>query len=161
MTVRKKKKRGLPPIVGIFILVMAVVFMPTTIILFFGMLPTVVAAVIDRTKTGSRALTVGSMNLAGCTPFLFDLWMTGHDTAHALEIISDPLTIIVIYCASAVGYVIDWSMAGLVAALLVQRSRARLQDIDRHQARLIERWGPEVVGDIPLDEYGFPLDSGN
>ena len=30
--------------------------------------------------------------------------------------------------------------------------------MDKRRKNLIERWGEEVTGDMPLDEYGFPLE---
>lgn len=155
---RRKSKGAGAQLLGLFSLVAAVVFMPTTILLFFGMLPTLVAGLVDRTGKGTKALTVGSMNLAGCTPFLFDLWTKGHTAENALAIISDPRTIIVIYCAAGIGYLIDWAMSGIVATIMIQRSASRLKEIKKRQAALVERWGPEVTGTVPLDAYGFPVE---
>ena len=42
--------------------------------------------------------------------------------------------------------------------VMTQRSKIRLSDMDKRRKNLIERWGEEVTGDMPLDEYGFPLE---
>src|SRR5262245_494370 len=99
------------PVLGIAGVLTAVIRQPTTSLLTLGMLPTVVAAVIDRTGKGTKAITVGAMNLAGCTLYLLQLWTTGHTKEIALTLISDPRNIITIYCAAGVGYMIDWMMA--------------------------------------------------
>lgn len=157
---KKKKKIGakaqLLGVVGVFA---GIVFMPTTIVLLMGMLPTVVAAVIDRTGKGTKALTVGAMNLAGCTPFLIDLWTKSHTAEMAVTIITDPRTMIVIYSAAGIGYLINWAMTGIVGTVMVQRGGIRLKDIKKRQEALIERWGREVTGELPLDPYGFPIES--
>lgn len=159
MARRKKKKIGAKgQLLGIVGLFTAIVFMPTTIVLLMGMMPTIVAAVIDRTGKGTKALTVGAMNIAGCTPFLIDLWTKGHTPEMAVTIISDPRTMIVIFSAAGIGYLISWAMSGIVGTIMIQRGGGRLKDIKKRQASLIERWGREVTGDIPLDPYGFPLD---
>jgi len=156
---RKKIRGGLRgQVLILFSLISAIIFMPTTIMLFLGMLPTLVAGLVDRSGKGTKALTVGSMNLAGCTPFLLDLWTIDHSSENALRIISDPRTIIVIYCAAGVGYLIDWAMSGIVGTIMVQRSGYRMKEIKKRQAALVERWGPEVTGKIPLDAYGFPIE---
>jgi hypothetical protein len=156
-SIRRRRSGGVRgSFLSIFVLIAAIVFMPTTILLFFGMLPTVVAAVIDRTGKGIKALTVGSMNLAGCTPFLLELWTKGHTVDQAVILITDPRAVIVIYCAAGMGYLIDWTMSGIVKIVMVQRSQVRLKEIRKLQEGLIERWGREVVGDLPLDAYGFP-----
>ncbi len=154
----KKKKSGWGlQIMMIFGLLAAVLFMPTTILLVVGMLPTVVAALIDR-KGGARAITVGALNLCGCIPFLMDLWTKGHTTELAVSLITDPLTIIVMYAAAGIGYMIDWALSGIVATILVQRSMSRMEAIRKRQAELVERWGKEVTGELPLDAEGFPVD---
>lgn len=159
MARRRKKGMGAKgQLLGLVGLFTAIVFMPTTIVLLMGMIPTIVAAVIDRTGKGTKALTVGSMNLAGCTPFLIDLWTQGHTAAQAVNIISDPRTMIVIFSAAGIGYLISWAMSGIVGTIMVQRGGGRLKEIKKRQARLIERWGREVTGEIPLDPYGFPIE---
>ncbi len=157
---KKQKPKGWGlQIILIFAFLAAVLFMPTTIMLVIGMLPTVVAALVDR-RGGARAITVGSLNLCGCVPFLLDLWMTEHTTAVALDLIKNPSTIIVMYSAAGIGYMIDWALSGIVASLIVQRSTARLAAIRKRQEELVTRWGREVTGELPLDAEGFPLDEG-
>ncbi len=156
---QKKKKGGVLQKIRILGMVLvAFIFLPTTIMMLFALLPTVVAALIDRSGKLTKALTVGSMNLAGTMPFLLQLWTTGHSVENALVIISDPRTIIVIYCAAGIGYLIEWAMSGLVGSIMVQSSGARLKEIKKRQLALIARWGEEVTGDIPLDTYGFPVE---
>lgn len=139
-------------------LILSIVMLPTAIVMFFGMLPTIVIAVADRSKTGSSAMTVGSMNLAGCTPFLFELWEKGHTPDLAFGIVGDPRTIIVIYCAAAIGYLINWAMSGITVIVLIQKAKGRMKEIEARQEALKERWGPEVSGDMPLNRWGFPVE---
>lgn len=158
MARKKKKSHVKGQLLGVVGLIAAIVFMPTTIVLIMGMIPTIVAAVIDRSGKGTKALTVGSMNVAGCSPFLIDLWTKGHTPEMAVSIITDPRTIIVIYSAAGIGYLINWAVAGIVGTIMVERGKIRIKDIKKRQAALVERWGKEVTGDIPLDAYGFPLE---
>ncbi|PJB71097.1 MAG: hypothetical protein CO093_06045 [Alphaproteobacteria bacterium CG_4_9_14_3_um_filter_47_13] len=161
MGLRRKKKKisGRGQVIGIACFFTAIVFAPTTIVLFIGMIPTIVAALLDRSDKGAKALTVGAMNLAGCTPFLIDLWIRSHTPEMAIKIIADPLTIIVIYSAAGIGYLISWSMSGIVGTIMVQRSVSRMKDIEKRQEALVERWGQEVTGEIPIDSEGFPLET--
>ncbi|MCC7304799.1 MAG: hypothetical protein IT558_00910, partial [Alphaproteobacteria bacterium] len=91
---------------------------------------------------------------------LLRLLEQGHDLENALEIVSDPTAIVVMYAAAAVGYLIDWSVAGLVANILFQKAISRQKAIKERQKAMVERWGMEVSGQIPLDPHGFPLDMG-
>lgn len=154
----KGNKKLSGSILGVFGLVTAFVFMPSTVMIVIAMLPTLAAAFSDRLRGETRALTVGSMNLAGCTPFLLQLWHSGHTLDNALHIIAEPRTIVVIYSAAAIGWIIDWAMSGIVATVMVQRGNARLVAIGKRQEELVERWGVEVTGDYMLDAYGFPVE---
>lgn len=160
---RKKKKKALISwkiqILLIFILLAALAAMPTTVMLFFGMMPTAVALFVDRTESKTRALTVGAMNAAGCSPFVLRLWSTGHSLENAFMIITDPRSIIVMYCAAGVGYLLDWTISGLVGTLMVSKATRRREMIEKRQQEMVERWGREVTGEIPVDASGFPLES--
>ena len=138
-------------------LLMALVFLPTTFLLVIGMMPTVVAAIVDRSRRKTKAITVGAINLAGCTPFLLEMWIQGQDFDKAVSVITNPTAITVMYMAAAVGYLVDWAMSGIVASVLYQRGLSRRTEIQKRQRALIERWGEEVTGNIPLDEHGFPI----
>lgn len=156
---RKKRKnlgwRG--QLLLIFAALSAIAAVPTTVMLFFGLLPTAVAVFIDRTREGTRALCVGAMNIAGCSPFIFQLWTGGHTVENAVSIITDPRTIIVMYSAAGVGYIIDWTISGLVGGVMVQRAQAKRQQNIKIQKSMVERWGREVTGEIPVDSQGFPI----
>lgn len=158
----KKNKQAsigwMPQILLIFILLAALAAMPTTIVLFFGLLPTVVAFVVDRTKTKTRVLTVGAMNIAGCAPFVLRLWATDHSLDNAFVIITDPRTIIVMYCAAGVGYILDWTVSGLIGTLMVSKATHRREIIKKRQAEMVERWGREVTGEVAVDASGFPIE---
>ena len=136
----------------------AIVFLPTTIILFVGMIPTLVAVLVDRTAEQVRGMTVGAMNLAGCMPFVMDLWTSGHTPERAVEIVFQPLPIVVMYSAAGFGYLVEWAMTGIVVTFLEQKAAHRLRSIAAQQESLIGRWGREVSGEMPLDPNGFPLE---
>lgn len=153
---RKKKNIGLR-VLGVASLITSVVFVPTSILLGIGMMPTVGAALVDKSGKGVKALTVGAMNLAGTTPFLIDLWTSGNTIAYSLKLVTDPRTIIIIYCAAIAGYLIDWALSGIVAGIILQRGTKRRKDILKRQSDLRDRWGEEVTGEIATDAYGFPI----
>ena len=154
-----KKKIGAASLLFFFGLTVAVVVLPTTIILTVGMLPTIVAAMAARINRRERTLTVGAMNFAGCVPFLLPLWTSDHSVRHALNILMDLRSPIVMYCGAGIGYLIGWAMAGIVNTVMVERVAGRLKDIKNKKAKLEVRWGAEVTGDIPLNAQGFALET--
>lgn len=134
-------------------------FLPTTVMLVVGMMPTLVMLVVDRTKERLRALTVGSMNLAGCMPFVMELWQREHTIHMALSYLTQPRTIVVMYFAAAIGYMIEWMVSGLVAGVAAQKAQSRIAAIEKKHIEMEHRWGAEVNGTVPLDDEGFPLDA--
>lgn len=139
-------------------IVLATLFLPTTFLLCVGMLPTPAAMLWDRARKKAIVITVGAMNLAGCTPYLMQLWKHGNSFEKSFDIISDPETIIIMYAAAGTGYAISWAMTDITASMLYKRGRARQKEIRKTQEGLIERWGKGVAGDIPLDPEGFPVE---
>ncbi len=140
-------------------MIAGVMFAAVSVIMVVGMVPTIVAGVVDRTKGKVRTLTVGAMNFAGCAPFMIEVFKSGNNISTAITYILQPRTIVVMYFAAGMGYLIDWAMTGIVSSIMVQKAKKRIKDIQKQQKDLVERWGPEVTGTIPLDEYGFPKDS--
>ena len=142
-------------------LVCAVLFAPTSMILFFGMMPTIAANVMDKTRQKSRTMSVGIMNFAGVMPFLLELWLSPAPNSidHALGIMMQPKTVIIIYVIAAAGYAIESAITGMVATVMQQRATARLKQIDEQLAELIDRWGYYVDGSEKLDDFGFPIDT--
>ncbi len=151
------KKTFKIPAFGIMGTVCALIFFPTTIVLVVGMIPTIVAYLADGSKKKSKSITVGAMNLAGCTPFLLKLWLQDHSFEMALDVIGSPRTIIVMYSMAGVGYLLDWALTGIISTMLYQKGILRREQIERRQMDLIEKWDKKVTGEIPLDERGFPI----
>lgn len=154
----KKRKAG-DLILKIAGMMMAIMIMPTTLMLVIGMLPTLVVYFISY-RQRARVITIGAMNLAGCMPFVYGLWLGGHDFSRSISIIMDPQAILIIYAAAAVGYVIDWAVAGVVAAMVYETGKRRQKDIEKRLEGLIDRWDEKVTGTQELDSYGFPLEGG-
>lgn len=132
---------------------------PTTVIIFVGMLPTVVARLTDRSRERTRVFTIGFMNFAGCFPFWFKLMQGGHSFELAVNLVTDPFNICIMYGGALSGYMIEWGLSGIVANIMIQKGRNRLEFIKKTQEEMVERWGREVTGDYPLDNFGFPIES--
>lgn len=160
----KKKKstptnsKGKRNLMLTFMLLTSIALLPTTILFFIGMLPTIAARLGDRSREKTRVMTIGFMNFAACFPFWFKLMQQGHKFEVAINLAIDPFNVSVMYGGAFIGYLIEWSLSGFVAGLMVQKGRKRLENIKKAQEDMIERWGREVSGEVPLDAYGFPSD---
>lgn len=158
---KKKKKKFNSWTAQIFIImgfILCVMFSSLAVVLVIGMIPSIVSFIVDSTKGKMRAITVSCVNFAGCTPFMIEVFKKGGGMETAISYILEPRTIVVMYMAAAMGYLIDWAMTGLVSSIVVQKAKRRMKDVQNQQKDLVERWGVEVTGTVPLDEYGFPKD---
>ena len=140
-------------------LLTSIAVLPTTVLFFVGMMPTIAVRIADKTSKRTRVLTVGFMNFAGCFPFWYKLMQGGHKFDLAVNLVLDPFNICVMYGGALIGYMIEWGLAGMVAGMMVQKGRKRLEVIKKTQEEFIERWGREVTGDFPLDIFGFPVEN--
>lgn len=127
------------------ILVTSLVFLPATIVFIVCMLPTFVAAVVERQPQKTAWLTVGAMNLAGMVPAWFKLWESGHSIEAALALVATPSVWLVAYAAAGIGWVIYHNVTPAVAGVMVKRNEKRLADIDARQKELIKKWGETVT----------------
>src|SRR5579864_5195629 len=80
--------------------VLAVTALPLCILVLSGLVPTMVATVVDRYRAKYLTRSVGFMNLAGLTPLIVQLWSTGLTMDGATAILSKPINWLTMYGAA-------------------------------------------------------------
>ena len=150
---RKKKKKGGGLTLILLIIPAALIVLPTTILFGIGMIPTIVAYVVDRDPDKSAPITVGGLNFCGCMPFAIDLWKHQHTIGAAAKVFADPLAWLVMYSAAAVGWGLFYGIPPLVAGMEVTRAEKRVEVLKQKKVALVQEWGPDVAGDY-FDESG-------
>lgn len=150
----RKKGKGSSSSVFTMLLIMlpvGLIFLPSTILLAAGMIPTAVAYVVDRDPDKTAPMTVGGLNLAGVVTFLISLWQAGHTMAALTKVLTDPFAWLVMYGAAALGWAtlgwaIYYGIPPAVAGWVVLRAEARIAQRIKEQQDLIALWGTEVNG---------------
>lgn len=127
------------------IIVVGIVFLPTSMILFIGMMPTMSAVILGTVRTKTRVSTIAALNLVGCMPFIIKLWAGENNFEASFTILMTPLTIVIIYGAAASAYLLDWAVTGVVSAYMYQKAERRIKAIDKRLAAVSEVWGAEAV----------------
>ena len=61
------------------------------------------------------------MNFSGCFFYLMNVWNTSHPMDVAMSYLSDPMTIVVIYSAAGLGYIINYVTTVVVSSVLRQK----------------------------------------
>jgi hypothetical protein len=118
---------------------------PTLALMFAGLLPTLVAALTDRSPARYAWICVGGMNFAGLAPALLKLWFGHHEITYALHLVTDFRTLLLAYGAAAGGWLLYFSAPPVVMTLMVATSKRRTTTLTSQMKKLEEEWGDEVA----------------
>ena len=81
---------SLKPLLWVVLLSIILVKFPESIILLLvGLLPTMVAFIIDKSSGKYATLCVGAMNITGIFPSIYKLWTGQNNFSQAIQIISN------------------------------------------------------------------------
>lgn len=145
----KKKKKGHSRMLTFLLLLLpaALVVLPTTMIFGVGMIPTMVAYMIDRDPEKPAPIIVGGLNFCGCMPFAILLWIQGHTMGVAMKMLANPITWLVMYGAAALGWAFYYGIPPAVANAEIRSAEKRVEELRMRKSELVQQWGPEVAGD--------------
>lgn len=124
----------------------AVVMLPSAIVLAAAMVPTMVAWVVDPRGKRYLAVTVGALNFAGSLFFLALLWTDVNDVPHAFGVLRNVYGWLVAYGAAAAGYGFHFMMPSIAEGIMRFRAEARLGRLEKQMREMVEEWG-EAVGE--------------
>jgi 1,4-dihydroxy-2-naphthoate octaprenyltransferase len=128
---------------GAFILGMMFA-LPTMLVLTLGLLPMLVAFVVDMNPRRYAARSVGFLNFAGTLPFLISLWTGKHDLISAMKILTDVYAWLVIYSAAAMGWLIYLGMPSVAGFLMQFHATQKIRHLEQARKKLINEWGEAV-----------------
>jgi hypothetical protein len=120
---------------------------PTWIVIFFGLMPTMVALIIDRSRYRYAWIAVGGLNFAGTAPYLVDMWFGQHNIGAAINILTDPFKLIVMYGAAGMGWALCMAFPPIVGAFIDVAAQRKIASLRGDQQKLISLWGKEVTGE--------------
>ena len=123
---------------------MLIFALPTVILLVCGMLPTMVAFVIDRQKERYATFCVASMNVCGVFPYLLDLWVGEHSLIAAVGILTNVFSLFIIFGAAAFGWVIFTTVPPVISSFMGVIAQSRVTALRGDQRKLIDEWGDSV-----------------
>lgn len=140
------------------ILAFIVAAMPSVVVLCVGMVPTLVAFIIDLTPGRYAARCVAGLNIAGVVPFLDRLWSSANDMTAALGIVTDVYAWLAFYAASGIGWLLFMGLPGLVASYKTFSARRKVNSLRDRLDELRREWGSEVTGNTADDAIGDGAD---
>jgi hypothetical protein len=125
-------------IVGIVLLKLSFIFF------LIGMMPAMVAYMVDHDKHKYIFSTVTALNFAGVFPEVMDIVAQG-STFNAIKAkLSDALVWFSMYSAAGLGWALVWLSPLLVAIVLEGIYRGRILHMENVQKKLEEEWGKEI-----------------
>lgn len=143
---------------GLLILVLLLMAaLPTVLVVAFGMLPGMVAFIIDRTEERSATFCVGGLNLCGVFPYLLELWTEDNSLEMASSQLTDVFVLAVMYGGAGMGWMLYLSLPPVIASFIQVMSERRLQQLRKIQSDILEQWGEEVIEDANLGGGIAPL----
>lgn len=132
-------------LISIGVLVMLLAALPTAMVLAVGLAPTMVALIVDMTPGRYLTRCVGGLNAAGLAPFIHKLWLGGHTMALAFSLVTDMYAWLVIYSASAIGWLLFLGFPGAVTLFRQLNARRRIYFLREKQRALLEEWGESIM----------------
>jgi hypothetical protein len=119
--------------------------LPTLMVMFVGLMPTLVAAVVERGTARYAWICVGGLNFAGLAPWLFNLWFGHHTLEYAFDQITSITMLLTAFGASAVGSLLYMSTPPVVNMVTAMTSQRRAANLAVAQKKLVEQWGDAVI----------------
>jgi hypothetical protein len=135
----------------------ALVLLPSTLVMIVAMVPTLVARIVDPAPGRQLTITVGSLNFAGALWFMHDLWSAGQSFSQIVPTLSDMIGWLAALVGAGMGWAIYSLMPILTRSIATTKSNLRLSRVRKSQEELVEQWGDPVRGghSIPADPLGL------
>jgi hypothetical protein len=141
---RRSAAAGILAVFGLLLTVLVATALPLCVLLLTGMVPSVVAALVDRDTRRYLTAAVTITNLAGLVLPGLALLKLGMSLTSAQAVLIDPRNWLIMYGAAGIGWVVNAAMLALARIVLGVRDDREGRRLASEAARLVEEWGPEV-----------------
>lgn len=150
----KKRRRGKAKFYTFLVIAMfaAPFMLPTAVLVFAGLIPTIVAFVVDKDREHSSATAIAAMNCAGLAPFVIDLWLKGQTMSNTFQILSNANSWLIMLGSAAIGQMIVSVVPQAMATLTLAHSEIRIKNLKHNLDLLNKAWGPDVGTTKPIDK---------
>ena len=140
-------------LVGLFSLLVGVAFaLPTALLLFVGLLPTLITILVDRKSDQYGPISVGVLNFCGVIPYLTMLWAGRNNLDAAIALLSDSFTWLSMYGCAGLGWLIYAKMPALAERNIAWRDENRIKRCGEIIDHLKNEWGAELTEPLPDPE---------
>ena len=122
----------------------SVVSMYSVIIVMFGMLPGLIAMIVDQEPRRYISRIVLTFNATGVAPYIAKVLSGKGASNMAIEIIIDPRTWLMIYTSATIGWLVYWGFPQAAIMFNNIKTQIRLQKLNYDLDKLVEEWGDDI-----------------
>lgn len=145
---KKAQKKGLSSTQTVFLILMLILtllFFPYALIFWVGMTPTIVSFITDPDHDPAAPITLGALNICGVVPVLFALWRAEASLNDAINILSDPFNLLMMFGAASVGWVVWTLVPRFYATAASANAQKRLNALKKARDAIIDEWGADIT----------------
>ncbi len=146
---------GVSPIAFVVTVVIAMVFLPTFILMLGGMIPSVVAYILDDTKKKSKAKAIAYLNLSGCFIVGMELWTGDNSVDAAIEVFLQPVNWVIMYGMAMFGWVLIRSLNPFIVSYLRLNYQVQQRSLRKRRKYLLNEWGEAVTAVSATDDFVY------
>lgn len=133
-----------PALLLILLLPAAALMAPVAIVLVAGLVPSMVARIVDSTPGRYLTFTVFGLNLVGVLYFVHQVLTMGNSLEAAALVLQDSIGWLAALSGAGCGWLLFLATPPLIAKMAEAQSALRLRRVHRDQTQLTSEWG-EVV----------------
>lgn len=109
-----------------------------------GLVPSIIAHIIDRDKKKMAFYTIFLMNLTGLMPFIAFIWGKSWDNAAVYAVMKDPTSWMMMWGAAFLGWLMVYLAPQAAVSAFHSSCRSRKYKLETAQKNLVYEWGEEV-----------------
>lgn len=137
--------------ISIFVALGAVFFPPTMLVLLSGMIPSIVAALLNTRRGNSNLPAMIALNLAGVIPVLGILWQRGGSFDQAFYLLADAYMWLAMFGGAGIAMFLTWSVPVCVYAIYDVQAKSSVRKLLKQRQKLVEEWGNQVAGNTTAE----------
>jgi hypothetical protein len=130
--------------ISIFVALGAVFFPPTMLVLLSGMIPSIVAALLNTRKGNGNLASMIALNLAGVIPVLGILWQRGGSFHQAFVVLADVYMWLAMFGGAGLAMFLSWGVPVCVYAVYDVQAKSSVRKLIKQRQKLVEEWGSQV-----------------
>lgn len=132
-------------IISILALILSIISVYSVLLALFGILPGLVAMIIDQDRMRYISKIVVLYNVTGLAPFLVKILRSSSPNAVAVDIIVDPHSWMIVYSSAAIGWVIYWVFPHIAISIYTLKVNLRVAELENELKKLSLEWGNEII----------------